>query len=40
MAGDNTYRFRDPGVNLVRVEPDGTAVLSVVGQVPLHLPAS
>ena len=34
MAGDNTYRFRDLGLNLERVEPDGTAVLSVVGQVP------
>ncbi len=36
MAGDNTYRFRDAGANLVRVEPDGTAVLSIIGQVPLE----
>jgi hypothetical protein len=34
MAGDNTYRFRDLGLDLVRVEPDGTAILSIVGQTP------
>ena len=33
-AGDNTYRFRDVGADLVRIEPDGTAVLSVIGQLP------
>ena len=33
-AGDNTYSARDVGLNLTRVEPDGTAVLSIVGQVP------
>lgn len=33
-AGDNTYRFRDVGVDLVRIEPDGTAILMIVGQVP------
>ena len=33
-AGDNTYRFRDVGADLVRIEPDGTAILMIVGQVP------
>jgi hypothetical protein len=33
-AGDNTVRFKDVGVDVVRVQPDGTAVLMVVGQVP------
>ena len=33
-AGDNTYRFRDVGADLVRIEPDGTAILAIVGQVP------
>lgn len=34
MAGGNTYRFRDVGADLVRVEPDGTAILMIIGQVP------
>jgi hypothetical protein len=33
-AGDRTFRFRDVGADLVRIEPDGTAVLSIIGQVP------
>jgi hypothetical protein len=33
-AGDNTYRSRDVGADLLRVEPDGTAILMIVGQVP------
>lgn len=33
-AGGNTYRFRDVGADLVRVEPDGTAILMIVGQIP------
>jgi hypothetical protein len=33
-AGDNTVRFRDVGADLLRVEPDGTAVLSIIGQIP------
>ena len=33
-AGDNVYRFRDVGADLVRVEPDATAILLIVGQVP------
>jgi hypothetical protein len=33
-AGDRAIRFRDVGADLVRIEPDGTAVLSIIGQVP------
>jgi hypothetical protein len=33
-AGERTFRFRDVGADLVRIEPDGTAVLSIIGQVP------
>ena len=33
-AGERTIRFRDVGADLVRIEPDGTAVLQVIGQVP------
>jgi hypothetical protein len=33
-AGDNVYRFRDVGADLERIEPDGTAILMIVGQVP------
>jgi hypothetical protein len=33
-AGNNQARFRDVGIDLVRVEPDGTVALSTVGQVP------
>lgn len=33
-AGDNSYRFRDVGADLVRIEPDGTAILMLVGQLP------
>lgn len=33
-ADGNTFRFRDVGVDLVRVKPDGTAVLMIVGQIP------
>jgi hypothetical protein len=36
MAGDNTYSFRNVGANLVRVEPDGTAILLVTGQAPFE----
>jgi hypothetical protein len=34
-AGDNQLRVRDVGIDQVRVQPDGTAILSIVGQVPL-----
>jgi hypothetical protein len=30
----NTFRVRDVGADLVRVEPDGTAILLVTGQFP------
>lgn len=33
-AGDRTFRFRDVGADLLRIEPDGTLVLSIIGQVP------
>ena len=33
-AGDRTFRFRDVGADVLRIEPDGTAVLSIIGQVP------
>ena len=35
-ADGNTFRFRDVGVDLVRIEPDGTAILMVVGHVPFE----
>jgi hypothetical protein len=35
-AGGNTYRFRDVGADLVRIEPDGTAILMIIGQVPFE----
>jgi hypothetical protein len=33
-ADGNSYRFRDVGADLVRIEPDGTAILMITGQVP------
>ena len=33
-AGTNTFHFRDVGADLIRIEPDGTAILSITGQVP------
>jgi hypothetical protein len=33
-AGDNQARFRDVGIDQVRVQPDGTVILSIIGQVP------
>ena len=33
-ADGRTFRFRDVGADLVRIEPDGTAVLYITGQVP------
>jgi hypothetical protein len=33
-AGDNQARFRDVGIDQVLVQPDGTVILSIVGQVP------
>ena len=34
-AGDNQIRVRDVGVDQVRVQRDGTLILSIVGQVPV-----
>jgi hypothetical protein len=33
-AGDRTFRFRDVGADVTRIEPDGTLVLYITGQVP------
>jgi hypothetical protein len=33
-ADGRVFRFRDVGADVVRIEPDGTAVLSIAGQVP------
>jgi hypothetical protein len=33
-ADGRVFRFRDVGADVVRIEPDGTAVLSITGQVP------
>jgi hypothetical protein len=33
-AGDNIVRFRDVGGDFLRMEPDGSLVLSIVGQIP------
>ncbi len=33
-AGDRVVRIRDVGGDMVRIEPDGTAVLYIIGQVP------
>ena len=33
-AGDNSIRFRDVGADVLRVEPDGTMILMIIGQVP------
>ena len=35
-AGDNVVRFRDVGADVVRIEPDGTAILMIIGQVPFE----
>ena len=34
-AGDNQIRTRDVGIDQVRVQRDGTLILSIVGQVPV-----
>jgi hypothetical protein len=33
-ADGNTFTFRDVGADLVRIEPDGTAILMLIGQLP------
>ena len=35
-AGDNQVRFKDVGADLMRVAPDGTVTLMIVGQVPFE----
>jgi hypothetical protein len=35
-AGDNSVRFKEVGIDLIRVTPDGTVILMVVGQVPFE----
>jgi hypothetical protein len=35
-AGERTFRLRDVGGDLARIEPDGTAVLYITGQVPFE----
>ena len=34
IAGDDQVRFKDVGIDLVRIQPDGTVILMIVGQVP------
>ena len=34
-SGDRTFRLRDVGADVARVQPDGTIVLLISGQVPL-----
>ena len=36
MTGDNTVRFKDVGIDVVQVRPNGTVILMVVGQVPFE----
>lgn len=33
-AGENSYRIRDVGADHVQIKPDGTAILSIIGQIP------
>jgi hypothetical protein len=33
-AGGRTFRFRDVGADVARIQPDGTVVLLIAGQVP------
>jgi hypothetical protein len=33
-AGDNVFSFRDVGADVERIEPDGTAILMIIGQLP------
>jgi hypothetical protein len=33
-AGDNTYSFRDVGADHLQVQPDGTEILMLIGQIP------
>ena len=33
-SGDNTYSLKDVGADLLRVQPNGDAILSIIGQIP------
>jgi hypothetical protein len=33
-ADGNVYRFRDVGASVMRIEPDGIAILMIIGQTP------
>jgi hypothetical protein len=33
-SGDNSYRFRDVGADHLQQKPDGSLVLSIIGQLP------
>jgi hypothetical protein len=35
-SGENSVTVKDVGGDLIRVEPDGTAVLMIIGQVPFE----
>lgn len=35
-AEGGTFRLRDVGGDLTRIEPDGTVILSIIGQVPFE----
>jgi len=35
-AGGNVVRFNNVGIDLVRIEPDGTAILMIVGIAPFR----
>lgn len=35
-AGDNTFRFRDVGADVVLAGPDGSLTLLIIGQVPFE----
>jgi hypothetical protein len=36
-SGDNSIRYRDAGIDLIRVAPDGTATLSIIGTLPVRV---
>jgi hypothetical protein len=33
-AGDKSYTLKDVGADVVRIEPDGTAIAMIIGQIP------
>ena len=35
-ANGNSYRFRNVGADVLRVTPDGVAILSIIGQLPFQ----